>query len=147
MRRLPAFLMIAALVAVLVPTTALGAKPLPPKIDSLVVSGLGESLSTPGFCLIAQTVTFHGRAYAVEFSDTSVSNSPTHLEPIPRKADTVEYSKTVTLERLQSDVIWFQARLVDRKSIPLTSYVTIHNAVWEGSGCPMEVIARYPVTP
>jgi hypothetical protein len=137
MRRFSAFLMIAALVAVLVPSAALAAKPPAPDIDTLLVQGYGTYAST-GQCLLTVTVTWHGRAYEVEWkalsgNDTWEGQWGARLP----KLSPAGFSFLFEPADLGDKVIYWQAKLLDRKGGVLGQIVETGTEDWtDPTTCP-----------
>lgn len=152
MRRLSAILMIAALLAALIPSAVL-AKPVP-VIDSVTVTAKDDGLCTPGplnpvsSATVTVAIQFSGKGPApmeaqfLAIRDDVVVSSP--RQPLERWVGT---SEQVFEQVALGDHVWsFAVELLDRKGNPMGSYVRTSNETWTSTtSCPdYNPIASYP---
>ena len=144
MRRLSAFLTIAALVAVLVPSAALAAKPPPPSIVSATVSG-STGYTAPD-CTLNFFADFTGSVYEVRFTPVvaGVDGVPFTIR-VPKK-----YSAVATIEYVADlatlEYSW-KVALQDRKGKVLGYEIPTTAEKWDdGAVCPESgLLAAYPL--
>jgi hypothetical protein len=146
MRRLSAILMIAALLAALVPSATLAGKPSPPTIWGVQVTG---SYGTAPDCYLTFWTTFSGRAYAIRYTRWEVGAAGPDSSfpvPIPRKYDSVGVQFAVP--QLATKAWYWKVALVDRKDNVLGTEVTTTAEGWsDTTSCPTVddgTLAKYP---
>ncbi len=139
MRRFSAFLMIAALVAVLVPSAALAAKPLPPKITQIQVISTGAMVDgTRGIelCSVAMYVYFEGRVASVAYEEYEGSVLVDAGDAYLARKDQGA-SVALGWADIGTHVYSWKATLLDRKRNPLgESQTAVETFSFTGVGAP-----------
>ncbi len=141
MRRLSAFLMIAALVAVLVPSAALAGKPAPPRIETIDVMSRGEFLGQAGVCDVDVVVSWSGRGVIEVRVQQWVASTVTPVTVYPVKKAT---STTANFSAdLGSRAFSWYAFLIDRKGNALDAKLSSTDSVLVSGECPVGEVASY----
>lgn len=142
MRRLSAFILIAALLAALVPSATLAGKPVP-VVNTVTVTEL--NLQGPDLCALTVAITFTGRAQWAQFSavkDGAVVSTPS--QPLARTATTS--AQTFEGVLLGANVWSWKVQLLDRKLKPIGAEVQTNAETHTGEVCPADGtrLAWYP---
>ena len=137
MRRFSAFLMIAALVAVLVPSAALAAKPQPGVANLMVYSygaDLWEYPVDPNICYVWARVVVDGRAYDAEFTQYKGGVLDDTLTALVDNKVHLAYQFFHNVELGSSEYTW-KVQLRDRKGNPISALVPTGPDTVTESGC------------
>ena len=145
MRRLSAFLMIAALVAVLVPSAALAGK-TPPSVTRILVEN-NQMDPVAEQCGVQVTVTIDGRAYQAQVS-LYQGESMTFYGLETEFVNNRDHAASVFFYPLAlgGNVFTWQVQLLDRKGNPLGTTVGAAETWDNTSACPAgaPLINYYP---
>ena len=131
MRRISAFLMIAAMVAVLVPSAALGARPEkpPPGINQIT------AVSLDGTCEIEVIASWEGRAFEVQIEQLRNGFTVNAERPLANNK-LGRVSVKFPAPDLATAAYTWSAVALDRKGNEIGIKRVTRIDDWEGSGCP-----------
>lgn len=145
MRRLSACLMVAVLLAALVPSSALAGKPVP-SVTSVQITGYGAS--GPG-CGVQMWAGYSGRPYAVRFSwwEVGAATYTGYVDSYPSRKSTATGISWIFTDLGTKEWYW-KVAILDRKGKVVGTEVTTTQEVWnDPSSCPTldyGYLGKYP---